>query len=203
MENIFKYFTEKFTESGDVNYEKMDRIIDKGMVLTNGGKFDLPNGYLYTLSSVETSAKFLEAISSESVVFTQWTTDNGFSGATSSISTGILNEWGSEYQSNFETKGVYEATNSTSDLSWFSTTYKFVLNYGNDILRQQAAQRQAQTSRILDKGIVIYYSSETDSIVFSSVETFLKYAEAIGLYTTTLNIKYNTFGGGSDVAVPA
>ena len=193
MENIFKYFTGKFTESGDVNYKKMSRVLDKGMILTNGGKFDLPNGYLYTLSSIETSAKLLEAISSESVVFTQWVIDNGFSGATSSISTGILNEWGSEYQSNFETKGVYEATNSTSDLSWFSTTYKFVLNYGNDI----------SPDRLLDQGIVIYYSSESDSIVFSSVETFLKYAEAIGLYTTTLNIKYNTFGGPSDVAVPA
>jgi len=188
MENIFKYFTEKFTESGDVNYEKMDRIIDKGMVLTNGGKFDLPNGYLYTLSSVETSAKFLEAISSESVVFTQWTTDNGFSGATSSISTGILNEWGSEYLAEFETKGVYEATNSRSDLSWFSTTYKFVLNYGNEF----------SPSRILDKGIVIYYSSETDSIVFSGVETFLKYAEAVGVSNTTLSIKYNYFGDMGD-----
>jgi len=158
------------------------------MVLTNGGKFDLPNGYLYTLSSVETSAKFLEAISSESVVFTQWTTDNGFSGATSSISTGILNEWGSEYLAEFETKGVYEATNSRSDLSWFSTTYKFVLNYGNEF----------SPSRILDKGIVIYYSSETDSIVFSGVETFLKYAEAVGVSNTTLSIKYNYFGDMGD-----
>jgi hypothetical protein len=193
MENIFKYFTGKFTESGDVNYKKMDRTLDKGMVITNGGKFDLPNGYLYTLSSIETSAKFLEAISSESVVFTQWVIDNGFSGATSSMSTGILNEWGSEYLAEFEKSGLYEATNSTSDLSWFSTTYKFVLNYGNDF----------SPVRFLDKGIVIYYSSESDSIVFSSVETFLKYAEAIGLYTTTLNIKYNTFGGPSDVAVPA
>jgi len=191
MENIFKYFTEKFTESGNVNYTKMSRVLDKGMVITNGGKFDLPNGYLYTLSSVETSAKFLEAISSESVVFTQWVIDNGFSGATSSMSTGILNEWGSEYQSNFETKGVYEATNSTSDLSWFSTTYKFVLNYGNYF----SSVRSSRKNGFLDKGIVIYYSSESDSIVFSSVETFLKYAEAIGLYTTTLNIKYNTFGG--------
>jgi hypothetical protein len=193
MENIFKYFTGKFTESGDVNYKKMSRVLDKGMILTNGGKFDLPNGYLYTLSSIETSAKLLEAISSESVVFTQWGIDNGFSGATSSISTGILNEWGSEYLAEFEKSGLYEATNSTSDLSWFSTTYKFVLNYGNDI----------SPDRLLDQGIVIYYSSESDSIVFSSVETFLKYAEAIGLYTTTLNIKYNTFGGPSDVAVPA
>ena len=192
MENIFKYFTGKFTESGNVDYKKMSRVLDKGMVITNGGKFDLPNGYLYTLSSIETS-KLLEDISSESVVFTQWVIDNGFSGAASSISTGILNEWGSQYQSNFETKGVYEATNSTSDLSWFSTTYKFVLNYGNDI----------SPDKLLDQGIVIYYSSESDSIVFSSVETFLKYAEAIGLYTTTLNIKYNTFGGPSDVAVPA
>jgi hypothetical protein len=191
MENIFKYFTGKFTESGDVNYKKMDTTLDKGMVITNGGKFDLPNGYLYTLSSIETSAKLLEAISSESVVFTQWVIDNGFSGATSSISTGILNEWGSEYLAEFEKSGLYEATNSTSDLSWFSTTYKFVLNYGNDF----------SPVRFLDKGIVIYYSSESDSIVFSSVETFLKYAEAIGLYTTTLNIKYNTFGGPS--AVPA
>jgi hypothetical protein len=188
MENIFKYFTEKFTESGNVNYEKMDRILDKGMVLTNGGKFDIPNGYLYTLASIETALKFLEASNGPDIVFTQWTTDNGFSGATSSISTGILNEWGSEYQSEFETKGVYEATNSRSDLSWFSTTYKFVLNYGNEF----------SPSRILDKGIVIYYSSETDSIVFSSVETFLKYAEAVGVYNTTLSIKYNYFGDMGD-----
>ena len=193
MENIFKYFTGKFTESGDVNYKKMSRVLDKGMILTNGGKFDLPNGYLYTLSSVETALKFLEALDGPDIVFTQWVIDNGFSGATSSISTGILNEWGSEYLAEFEKSGLYEATNSTSDLSWFSTTYKFVLNYGNDI----------SPDRLLDKGIVIYYSSESDSIVFSSVETFLKYAEAIGLYTTTLNIKYNTFGGPSDVAVPA
>ncbi len=193
MENIFKYFTGKFTESGDVNYKKMDRVLDKGMILTNGGKFDLPNGYLYTLSSVETALKFLEALDGPDIVFTQWPIDNGFSGATSSIYNGILNEWGSEYLAEFEKSGLYEATNSTSDLSWFSTTYKFVLNYGNDI----------SPDRLLDKGIVIYYSSESDSIVFSSVETFLKYAEAIGLYTTTLNIKYNTFGGPSDVAVPA
>jgi hypothetical protein len=187
MENIFKYFTEKFTESGNVDYEKMDRILDKGMVLTNGGKFDLPNGYLYTLASIETALKFLEASNGPDIVFTQWTTDNGFSGATSSISTGILNEWGSEYQSEFETKGVYEATNSRSDLSWFSTTYKFVLNYGNELT----------PSRFLDKGIVIYYSSETDSIVFSGVETFLKYAEAVGVSNTTLSIKYNYFENGN------
>jgi hypothetical protein len=193
MENIFKYFTGKFTESGNVDYKKMSRVLDKGMILTNGGKFDLPNGYLYTLSSVETALKFLEALDGPDIVFTQWVIDNGFSGATSSISTGILNEWGSEYLAEFEKSGLYEATNSTSDLSWFSTTYKFVLNYGNDI----------SPDRLLDKGIVIYYSSESDSIVFSSVETFLKYAEAIGLYNTTLNIKYNTFGGPSDVAVPA
>ena len=187
MENIFKYFTGKFTESGDVNYKKMDRTLDKGMVITNGGKFDLPNGYLYTLSSLETAMKLLEALSSESVVFTQWVIDNGFSGVSSSMSTGILNEWGSEYQSEFETKGVYEATNSRSDLSWFSTTYKFVLNYGNELT----------PSRFLDKGIVIYYSSETDSIVFSGVETFLKYAEAVGVSNTTLSIKYNYFENGN------
>ena len=187
MENIFKYFTGKFTESGNVDYKKMSRVLDKGMILTNGGKFDLPNGYLYTLSSLETAMKLLEALSSESVVFTQWVIDNGFSGVSSSMSTGILNEWGSEYQSEFETKGVYEATNSRSDLSWFSTTYKFVLNYGNELT----------PSRFLDKGIVIYYSSETDSIVFSGVETFLKYAEAVGVSNTTLSIKYNYFENGN------
>ena len=188
MENIFKYFTEKFTESGNVDYKKMSKVLDKGMILTNGGKFDLPNGYLYTLAAIETALKFLEALDGPDILFTQWTTDNGFSGATSSMSTGILNEWNSEYQSQFETKGVYEATNSRSDLSWFSTNYKFVLNYGDN---------KSSPGAFLDRGIVIYYSSETDSILFSSVETFLKYSEAVGVYNSTLSVKYNYFENGT------
>ena len=106
-----------------------------------------------------------------------------------------------------KTKGVYEATNSTSDLSWFSTNYKFVLNYS---YAKQAAQaeesisegpikeiRKSSSSIFLDKGIVIYYSSETDSILFSSVETFLKYSEAVGVYNSTLSVKYNYFESGT------
>jgi hypothetical protein len=194
MENIFKYFTEKFTESGNVDYKKMSRVLDKGMILTNGGKFDLPNGYLYTLSSVETALKFLEALDGPDIVFTQWVIDNGFSGATSSIYNGILNEWGSEYVAEFEKSGLFEATNSTSDLSWFSTTYKFVLNYGAN----------SSPVNIINKGIVIYYSSETDSIIFSGVETFLKYSEAVGVYNSTLSVKYNYLGDmGGGESVPA
>jgi len=208
MENIFKYFTEKFTESGNVNYEKMSRVLDKGMILTNGGKFDLPNGYLYTLSSIETALKFLETLDGPDIVFTQWVIDNGFSGATSSMSTGILNEWGSEDQLEFEKSGVYEATNSTSDLSWFSTTYKFVLKYSTRDAQEavkaevsdsptKATRKSSSSSMFLDKGIVIYYSSETDSIIFSSVETFLKYSEAVGVYNSTLSVKYNYFENGT------
>lgn len=210
MENIFKYFTEKFTESGNVDYTKMTRVLDKGVILTNGGKFDLPNGYLYTLASIETALKFLEALDGPDILFTQWPIDNGFSGATSSMSTGILNKWGSKSQTEFETKGVYEATNSTSDLSWFSTTYKFVLNYSDAKEAAQAAQaeksisegpikeiRKSSSSIFLDRGIVIYYSSETDSILFSSVETFLKYSEAVGVFNSTLSVKYNYFENGT------
>ena len=47
MENIFKYFTEKFTESGSVDYKKMSRVLDQGVILTNGGKFDLPNAFIH------------------------------------------------------------------------------------------------------------------------------------------------------------
>jgi hypothetical protein len=48
--------------------------------------------------------------------------------------------------------------------------------------KSQSFTKSEIIDRILDKGIVIYCNPDTGDISFASVETWLKYAEAIGIY---------------------
>ena len=179
--NIFKYFTNYFTNSGEVDYESMIRVLDKGILITNNNEFDIPIGQLYTLSTVETSFKLLEALSNLSL--DTWSSENGFNSANSNILSGLTGDDLDSYNS----LGVYEATGTYSYLEWFSETYNFVDNYAND----------PSPATVLSRGIVIFYNSNTDSIIFSSVETFLKYAEALrvnsNLPESISSVKYNSY----------
>jgi hypothetical protein len=65
-----------------------------------------------------------------------------------------------------------------SDLCKFT---EFLAEYYAIDKRAQITSKSEIVDRILDKGIVFYCNPETGEIVVASVETFLKYAENIGI----------------------
>jgi hypothetical protein len=206
----FKYLFELIQESlnGVSNSssfeEALDRLLDKGVVLTSC-KLCCPGcGNIYSLASVETQLKLLEAIE---------------------ISSCCLNGYGSvetylKYLEAFgDTNVLYECCNGfteciekleclvTSDATNAAAAIDILLDkgvteFGNfvnnctggttgsdlcylvQLIKEYVPNPQSNTysaivNRILDKGITI--SCYDDYTVIGSVETWLKYGEAVGL----------------------
>jgi hypothetical protein len=153
--------------------EVMDRLLDKGIVYNEEGD----NGF-YVLASVETYLKYAEAIIDNDDTYSLYASVETSLKAISAVGaptrqnnyfnssvTKILNVFPDDDR--LLDKGIVEAGN-------FS-----VLNL---LLKEGFASNAEAMDRILDKGIVL--SKVNGTVNIAGVETYLKYAEAIGLTQT-------------------
>ena len=140
------------------------------------------------LQALPTLSKFISvAYLSESFnVWDIWLADfvNGVGPVNNGFTTGIsqLEEiLDPEILSQLQVDGIIEATRDSSIISFIIDNY--------DIANNQQAILD-----ITNIGIVSYYDPEKDMVVLSGVETFLKYADAVGTKPYDLLLKYNTYG---------
>ena len=193
--------------------EAFDRVLDKGLVLTNeSGEFETPEKNVYVFASVETYLKFNEALTTNNesdddidiniaasvetyLKFNEavryypqvFNLNYNYENQTEFLSTwlNIINwsniEWSDRTE---EVEGKVEILDRVLDKGIVELGYLKIKNYS------EVYENPEVFDRILDKGIVVSYREINNNILISSVETYLKYAEAVGL----------TSGGGG---VPA
>jgi hypothetical protein len=193
--------------------EAFDRILNKGLVLTNeSGEFEAPEKNIYVISSIETYLKFHEALATDNeseddidinvaasvesyLKFAEATAQTiggeemgysdqvfnlkyNYENQTEFLSTwlNIINwsniEWSDRTE---EVEGKVEILDRVLDKGIVELGYLKIKNYS------EVYENPLVFDRILDKGIVISYNGINNNILISSVETYLKYAEALGL----------------------
>jgi len=187
--NPLEWIFGKFTESVGKGQNKItaadgiDRILDKGIVMPNCDFCcPCPDG-VYSLASVETFLKLAEAIGID---------DPGR----------CCNQFNPSIEEFLECHGqsaeTWDRLLDKGIVEWGLIENKsqlpFLFEWINQILLSGGAGSSSAAEiidRILDKGIVIFCNEETGEIVIASVETYLKYAEAVGLteigYSTCCN----------------
>jgi hypothetical protein len=184
--------------------QAFDRILDKGLVLTNeSGEFEAPEKNIYVLASVETYLKFAEAFGTDNeseddidiniaasvetylkfneAYYSQvFNLNYNYENQTEFLSTwlNIINwsniEWSDRTE---EVEDKVEILDRVLDKGIVELGYLKIKNYS------EVYENPLVFDRILDKGIVISYNGINNNILISSVETYLKYAEALGLTT--------------------
>jgi hypothetical protein len=157
MKDILKYFINYCkNSSGQFSVETMDRLLDKGFVITNSdNEFKKPTKNLYLLGDVRAFQKVTETLPQG--IFSERTQDNGFENNLIKLQTLL----GNNYQT-LEEGGLVELIDGNSSFMTYSllfTLYK-------------------ETFRLIQKGVVVNYDEQNNNIIISSVETFLKYNEA-------------------------
>jgi hypothetical protein len=155
MKDILKYFIDYCKDSDGVfSFGVMDRVLDKGLVITNSdNEFKKPKKNLYVLSSVESFQKFLDATQN----FNERTVDNGFDNGL----VRLQNLLGNNYQT-LEEIGLVELIDGNS----IFINYPQLFTIFND------------TFSLIIKGVVVNYDDQYNNIIISSIETYLKYNEA-------------------------
>jgi hypothetical protein len=184
--------------------ESFDRILDKGLVLTNeSGEFEAPEKNVYVFASVETYLKFNEVVATNNesdddidiniaasvetyLKFNEAVRNNqqvfslnyNYENQTEFLSTwlNIINwsniEWSDKTE---EVQDKVQIFDRIVDKGIVELGYLKIKNYS------EVYENPEVFDRILDKGIVISYREINNNILISSVETYLKYADALGL----------------------
>lgn len=184
MENILSYYV--VTNGVAKDLRSLDRILDKGQLITNGGFFSKPKDGFYIIASTQTYLKFIDAFKPG---FNPGPVSNNFTQSITRL-TQILTP---QAVIDLNEKGIVEATSDSSLLGFFIDNYDFSGSEG------------AQTLfRIIDKGVIMCYSESTDSLLLASPGTFLKWAEATNYELLPSPILYNWYGSDpADGGVPA
>ena len=179
MKDILKYFINYCkNSSGQFSLEAMDRLLDKGFVITNSdNEFKKPTKNLYVLSSVESFQKFLDATQT----FNERTNDNGFQNNLVKLQ----NLLGNNYQL-LEEIGLVELIDGNS----IFINYPELFTIFNDMLL------------LIIKGVVVNYDEQNNNIIISSIETYLKYYEAV-TPTIPSGLEYSILGELGGGGVPA
>lgn len=207
--DILRYFIDYCKEDNSLIAEPFDRILDKGIVLTNeNGEFEAPEKNVYVFSGVETYLKFAEAVgsldeASENIAINVASSVETYLkfaeavGQTVGQSENTLNirvsgnilEYNYENNTEFLSTwlNVMDWSNIAENLEEKFQIFERILDKGIvelgylQLKNYSDIYEDAETfERILDKGIVISYREENNNILISSVETYLKYAEALG-----------------------
>jgi hypothetical protein len=178
MESLLNYYvvTSKIVADSTLpedSAKSLAAILSKGTIISIKDRFTKPTGGLSIIASFETYVKFIDAIEPIPI----GPVNNGFTTGISQLEE-ILD---AETLSELQVTGIIEATRDSSIISFIIDNY--------DIENNQQAILD-----IIDIGIVSYYDPEKDMVVLSGVETFLKYAEAVGTKPYDLLLKYNTYG---------
>jgi hypothetical protein len=178
MESLLNYYvvTSKIVADSTLPEDSVKSLVDilsKGTVIAHKNRFTKPTGGLSIIASFETYATFEDAVGSIPI----GPVNNGFTAGISQLEE-ILD---AETLSELQVTGIIEATRDSSIISFIIDNY--------DIENNQQAILD-----IIDIGIVSYYDPAKDLIVLSGVETFLKYAEAVGDPIWSNLLKYNTYG---------
>jgi hypothetical protein len=176
MKDILKYFINYCkNSSGQFSVEAMDRLLDKGFVITNSdNEFKKPTKNLYVLGDTQSFQKIQEALSD----FPERTNDNGFQNNL----VRLQNLLGNDYQT-LEEIGLVELIDGNS----IFINYPELFTIFNDMLL------------LIIKGVVVNYDDQNNNIIISSVETYLKYNEA-ATPTIPSGLEYSILG---ELAVPA
>ena len=180
MKDILKYFINNCkNSSGQFSVETMDRLLDKGFVITNSdNEFKKPTKNLYVLGATQSFQKIQEALSD----FPERTNDNGFQNNLVKLQ----NLLGNNYQL-LEEIGLVELIDGNS----IFINYPELFTVTNDYIR------------LIDRGVVVNYDDQYNNIIISSVETYLKYNEAT-TPTIPSGLEYSILGElGGGGGVPA
>jgi hypothetical protein len=157
MKDILRYFINYCKDSsGQFSVQAMDRLLDKGFVITNSNNvFKKPSKNFYVLSNVETFQKFIDAVTPGT--FSERQTDNGFENGIFKLQALLKNNY-----EIFQQGGLAELIDGES----IFINYPLLFTFYNDVFR------------LLQKGVVINYDNQNNNITISSTETYLKYLEA-------------------------
>jgi hypothetical protein len=181
--DILRYFIDYCKDSDIFNASNFNRITDKGVVITNEDKdFEIPVDNIYLISSAVTFNKLLSSYNPED--FEQIEIDNGFQNpGLTQLETALGNDYSTINQNGFVE--VVSGTNSKF------TNYNEFFSSGIDSKGQPLLPYEV-FNMILERGIVINYDERYNNIIISSVETWLKYAEAAQISLS--NLKYSVTG---------
>ena len=179
MKDILKYFINNCkNSSGQFSVETMDRLLDKGFVITNSdNEFKKPTKNLYVLGATQSFQKIQEALSD----FPERTNDNGFQNNLVKLQ----NLLGNNYQL-LEEIGLVELIDGNS----IFINYPELFTIFNDMLL------------LIIKGVVVNYDEQNNNIIISSIETYLKYYEAV-TPTIPSGLEYSILGELGGGGVPA
>jgi hypothetical protein len=181
MKDILKYFINYCKDSsGQFSLEAMDRLLDKGFVITNSdNEFKKPTKNLYLLGDVRAFQKVTETLPQG--IFSERTVDNGFDNGLIKLEKLL----GNDYQT-LEEIGLVELIDGNS----IFINYPQLFTIFND------------TFRLIEKGIVVNYDEQNNNIIIASVETFLKYNESVTPIIPS-GLEYSILGELGGGAVPA
>ena len=179
MKDILKYFINYCkNSSGQFSLEAMDRLLDKGFVITNSdNEFKKPTKNLYVLGDTQSFQKIQEALPD----FPERTNDNGFQNNLVKLQ----NLLGNNYQL-LEEIGLVELIDGNS----IFINYPELFTIFNDMLL------------LIIKGVVVNYDDQNNNIIISSVETYLKYNESV-TPTIPSGLEYSILGELGGGGVPA
>jgi hypothetical protein len=202
--DILKYFIDYCKDDNGVfDSEMFDALIDKGEVLTNeNGEFEIPEKNIYVFASVETYLKFGEAyyynesswfrpnykyqrhelkISSSVETYLKFAEAVGFiSGGSVIYKLFKNNDFLDSYIELIEDSGYFGDLEEKAEFI-DRLLVKGIVEHGKLKFKDysDAYQNLSDLDRRLDKGLVVFYDKKTNSIGIASVETYLKFAEAL------------------------
>ena len=199
--DILKYFIDYCKDDNGVfDSEMFDRLIDKGEILTNeNGEFEIPEKNVYVFASVETYLKFAEAywtwftinykyqrhelkISSSVETYLKFAEASGFTSGSNKSNYKLFkdNDFLDSYLEFIEDGRYFEDLEEKAEFI-DRILDKGIVEHGKLKFKDysDAYQNLLDLDRRLDKGLVVFYDKKTNSIGIASVETYLKFAEAL------------------------
>jgi hypothetical protein len=197
--DILKYFIDYCKDDNGVfDSEMFDRLIDKGEVFTNeNGEFEIPEKNVYVFASVETYLKFAEAywswfniyykyqrhqlkISSSVETYLKFAEASGFTSGSVIYKLFKNNDFLESYIELIEDSRYFEDLEEKAEFI-DRILDKGIVEHGKLKFKDysDAYQNLLDLDRRLDKGLVVFYDKKTNSIGIASVETYLKFAEAL------------------------
>ena len=182
--DILRYFIDYCKDSsGNFDIEMFVNVLVKGFVITNDkDEFEKPVDDIYVLGRTEEFNKITSTFLYDFENFEERETDNGFENPGLTQLQTLL---GDDYLI-ITQNGLVELVTGNS---------KFI-NYPELFTITESELP------IIDKVVVINYDTQYNNIIISSIETFLKYAEAVQLVLPPL-IKYSITGEPEVGTLPA
>jgi len=174
METILEYFIT--TNGVGKNPDLLSQILDDGQIINNGGRFKIPSQNLYLLANVSSYGRFTDQFDD----IPYGPVNNGFDGYLATLENSLNEVQKTELQQT----GVTEASYDPSIFGYLNTTYDFTSQSGWSYL----------TGDLLEMGIVIYYDVTTDSIIISSIDTFVTYAQTMNNIAWGQGLNRNQYG---------